>query len=99
MYRFLLSLELRLSSSSLLARQSREIQTWKLVKGAPWAVVTFSIGMYVVVYGLRNVGLTDELGDVFKWVGDQGLFVATVGSGFAICYPLFDHEQYANGHD
>ncbi|CAM3390680.1 arsenic transporter [Paenibacillus lupini] len=66
----------------LLARQSREIHTWKLVKGAPWAVVTFSIGMYVVVYGLRNVGLTDELGDVFKWVGDQGLFVATVGSGF-----------------
>ncbi|MDI4649207.1 arsenic transporter [Cohnella hashimotonis] len=66
----------------LLARQSREVHAWKLVKGAPWAVVVFSIGMYVVVYGLRNVGLTDELGSVFKWVGDQGLFVATVGSGF-----------------
>ncbi|MCM3629996.1 arsenic transporter [Paenibacillus glycanilyticus] len=66
----------------LLARQSREIHTWKLVKGAPWAVVTFSIGMYVVVYGLRNVGLTDELGEVFKWVGNHGLFIATVGSGF-----------------
>lgn len=66
----------------LLARRSREIHTWKLVKGAPWAVVVFSIGMYVVVYGLRNVGLTDELGDIFKWVGEQGLFVATVGSGF-----------------
>lgn len=66
----------------LLARQSREIHTWKLVKGAPWAVVVFSIGMYVIVYGLRNVGLTDELGEVFKWVGDQGLFVATIGTGF-----------------
>ncbi|MBB6669438.1 arsenic transporter [Cohnella nanjingensis] len=66
----------------LLARQSREIHTWKLVKGAPWAVVTFSIGMYVVVYGLRNVGLTDELGVVFKWLGEQGLFMAAVGSGF-----------------
>jgi arsenical pump membrane protein len=66
----------------LLARQSKGIQTWKLVKGAPWAVVVFSIGMYVVVYGLRNVGLTDELGRVFEWVGDQGLFVATIGSGF-----------------
>lgn len=66
----------------LLAGQSREIRAWKLVKGAPWSVVVFSIGMYVVVYGLRNVGLTDELGNVFKWVGDQGLFVATVGSGF-----------------
>jgi arsenical pump membrane protein len=66
----------------LLARQSKEIHTWNLVKGAPWAVVVFSIGMYVVVYGLRNVGLTDELGKVFDWVGDQGLFVATIGSGF-----------------
>lgn len=66
----------------LLARQSREIHTRKLVKGAPWAVVVFSIGMYVIVYGLRNVGLTDELGEVFKWVGDQGLFVATIGTGF-----------------
>ncbi|GIO14929.1 putative arsenical pump membrane protein YdfA [Cohnella xylanilytica] len=66
----------------VLARQSPDIHTWKLVKSAPWAVVVFSIGMYVVVYGLRNVGLTDELGSVFKWAGDQGLFVATVGSGF-----------------
>lgn len=66
----------------LLARRSPEIHTWKLVKGAPWAVVVFSIGMYVVVYGLRNVGLTDQLGVVFKWAGEQGLFVATVGSGF-----------------
>lgn len=66
----------------LLARQSKGIHTWNLVKGAPWAVVVFSIGMYVVVYGLRNVGLTDKLGTVFEWVGDQGLFIATIGSGF-----------------
>jgi len=66
----------------LLARQSKGIHTWNLVKGAPWAVVVFSIGMYVVVYGLRNVGLTNELGKLFDWVGDQGLFAATVGSGF-----------------
>ncbi|MFD2333487.1 arsenic transporter [Cohnella sp. GCM10020058] len=66
----------------LLARQSPEIHTAKLVKGAPWAIVFFSVGMYVVVYGLRNVGLTDELGDVFAWVGEQGLFAAAVGAGF-----------------
>lgn len=66
----------------LLARRSKVIHTWKLVKGAPWAVVIFSIGMYVVVYGLRNVGLTDELGKVFDWVGNQGLFISTIGSGF-----------------
>lgn len=65
-----------------LARRSPAIQTWDLVKGAPWAVVVFSIGMYVVVYGLRNVGLTDELGHAFQWAADQGLFLATVGGGF-----------------
>ncbi|KFN11167.1 arsenical pump membrane family protein [Paenibacillus macerans] len=83
----------------ILARQSREIHTWKIVKGAPWAVVVFSIGMYVVVYGLRNVGLTDGLGHVFKWIGDQGLvpcdrrFLVCCGSSL-----LYD-EQHADGHD
>ncbi|MFC5649079.1 arsenic transporter [Paenibacillus solisilvae] len=66
----------------IIARRSPEIHTGKIVKEAPWAVVVFSIGMYVVVYGLRNVGLTDELGKVFQWVGDQGLFAATIGAGF-----------------
>jgi len=66
----------------LLARQSKSVHAWKLVKGAPWAIVVFSIGMYVVVYGLRNVGLTEELGTVFQRIADQGLFAATVGAGF-----------------
>ncbi|MDI4645941.1 arsenic transporter [Cohnella hashimotonis] len=66
----------------LMARQSPEIHTARLVKSAPWAIVFFSVGMYVVVYGLRNVGLTDELGDVFAWVGEQGLFAAAIGAGF-----------------
>lgn len=64
------------------ARRSPVIHTWKLVKGAPWAVVIFSIGMYVVVYGLRNAGLTDALGSVIQTVADKGLFAATAGMGF-----------------
>lgn len=64
------------------ARKSPAIHTGPVIKGAPWSVVIFSIGMYVVVYGLRNVGLTDELGKVFQWTADQGLFIATIGTGF-----------------
>ncbi|MGN8768004.1 arsenic transporter [Paenibacillus barengoltzii] len=64
------------------ARKSPAIHTKKLIKDAPWAVVIFSIGMYVVVYGLRNVGLTDVLGNVIQAVADNGLFAATVGTGF-----------------
>jgi len=65
----------------LAARRSPAINTWKLVAGAPWTVVIFSIGMYVVVYGLSNVGLTDVLGTFIQAIADQGLFAAAVGTG------------------
>ncbi|WP_270168396.1 arsenic transporter [Paenibacillus sp. SYP-B4298] len=64
-----------------IARQSPAVETKRLIKEAPWAVVVFSIGMYVVVYGLRNVGLTDALSEVIQSVADQGLYVATLGMG------------------
>ncbi|MGI2295947.1 arsenic transporter [Paenibacillus sp. GXUN7292] len=66
----------------LLARTSKVIETKKIIKGAPWSVVIFSIGMYVVVYGLRNVGLTDMLGTAIEYIAEQGLFVTTIGMGF-----------------
>lgn len=64
-----------------IAQQSPAVETKRLIKEAPWAVVVFSIGMYVVVYGLRNVGLTDRLSEVIESVADQGLYVATLGMG------------------
>lgn len=64
------------------ARRSAAISIKKVVKGAPWAIVFFSIGMYVVIYGLRNVGLTDLLSSVIQAAAEQGLFVATLGMGF-----------------
>ncbi|GIQ69454.1 arsenic transporter [Xylanibacillus composti] len=66
----------------LLARRSAAIQTKRVIKEAPWSVVVFSIGMYVVVYGLKNVGLTDMLGELIQRFADQGLFAATIGMGF-----------------
>ena len=38
--------------------------------------------MYLVVYGLKNVGLTQALGSILTWLASQGLWVATVGTGF-----------------
>src|SRR5699024_2711266 len=66
----------------LAARRSPAIRRKQLVKDAPWAVVVFSIGMYVVVYGLKNAGLTDALAGVIQWTADQGLLAGTVGMGF-----------------
>lgn len=66
----------------MMARRSPAVHTANVVKGAPWAIVFFSIGMYVVVYGLRNAGLTNILADVIQAAADQGLFAATIGMGF-----------------
>lgn len=38
--------------------------------------------MYVVVFGLRNVGLTAVLSDIIQAAANQGLFVGTMSMGF-----------------
>lgn len=66
----------------LVARKSEAVNTVTVVKGAPWAIVFFSIGMYVVVYGLRNAGLTGVLAEGIQWTAEHGMFAATISMGF-----------------
>ncbi|PKH09191.1 arsenic transporter [Planomicrobium sp. MB-3u-38] len=66
----------------LMAQKSPAVRTRIILRGAPWNIVFFSLGMYVVVYGLRNVGLTSVLADVIQVAAEQGLFVATISMGF-----------------
>jgi len=47
----------------------------------PWQIVFFSIGMYVVVYSLKKVGLTDRLVYVIRWLFEAGEPFAIVGTG------------------
>ncbi|GKV67451.1 MULTISPECIES: arsenic transporter [unclassified Sporosarcina] len=69
-----------------MASRSSVVRPKQVLKDAPWAIVFFSIGMYVVVYGLKNVGLTSVLAGVIQIAADQGLFVATISMGFIAAF-------------
>jgi arsenical pump membrane protein len=53
-----------------------------VLRKAPWQIVLFSIGMYLVVYGLGNAGLTAYGAQILNWLGQQGTVIATLGTGF-----------------
>jgi arsenical pump membrane protein len=65
----------------VIAGRGHVIQTRKVLRGAPWQVVIFSLGMYLVVYGLRNAGLTDHLASVLDRTAQGGVWGAAVGTG------------------
>jgi arsenical pump membrane protein len=53
----------------------------------PWKIVIFSIGMYVVVYGLQNAGLTKLLAGGLAYIyAHGGEFAAIIGTGFAAAF-------------
>ncbi|ODT32389.1 MAG: arsenic transporter [Kaistia sp. SCN 65-12] len=66
------------------AGSGRVISTTKVLREAPWQIVIFSVGMYLVVYGLRNAGLTDHLAGLLDWFAQKGVWGATFGTGFLI---------------
>lgn len=63
------------------AARSHVISTRRVLREAPWQVVMFSLGMYLVVYGLKNAGLTHHLTLVLNQLAESGLWAATLGTG------------------
>ncbi|GGM00443.1 arsenic transporter [Pseudomonas asuensis] len=57
------------------------ISTQKVLKDAPWQIVVFSLGMYLVVYGLRNAGLTDYVTQALNYCAQYGVWGAALGTG------------------
>ncbi|SIR03353.1 arsenite efflux membrane protein ArsB [Shewanella morhuae] len=68
------------------ARRGKVIDTTEVLKQAPWQIVIFSLGMYLVVYGLRNAGLTDLLANILNTFAQYGIWGATLGTGFLTAF-------------
>ena len=66
----------------IIATLSKAVKPKEIIKTAPWQVVWFSIGLYIVVYGLKNAGLTDYLTIVLKDLSLRGDTIAVLGTGF-----------------
>ncbi len=64
------------------AARGSVISTKKVLHGAPWQIVVFSLGMYLVVYGLRNAGLTDHIASLLNVFARSGVWGAAMGTGF-----------------
>lgn len=65
----------------IIAARGHVISTRKVLRDAPWQVVIFSLGMYLVVYGLRNAGLTAYLAGILDRFAAGGVWGAAFGTG------------------
>ena len=64
-----------------IAARGQVISTRKVLHGAPWQIVVFSLGMYLVVYGLRNAGLTGRIAALLDVFAQGGIWGAALGTG------------------
>lgn len=65
-----------------LATSLKALKPIQTLKAAPWQVVWFSIGLYIVVYGLKNAGFTEVVASWIAYLITQGNVVAIIGTGF-----------------
>ncbi|SOD22854.1 MULTISPECIES: arsenic transporter [Nitrosomonas] len=68
------------------AARGHVINTRKVIREAPWQIVIFSLGMYLVVYGLRNEGLTGYITSLLNVFASYGVWGATLGTGFLAAF-------------
>jgi len=65
----------------IIAGRGHVISVRKVIKNAPWQIVVFSLGMYLVVYGLHNAGLTQALTALLARFAEHGIWAAAMGTG------------------
>ena len=68
------------------AARSPAVHVGELLRDAPWRIVVFSIGMYVVVFGLRDAGLVRVLGDSLRWAAGHGRGAGVLYTGYLAAF-------------
>jgi len=68
------------------AAHGHVISIRRVLRDAPWQIVVFSLGMYLVVYGLRNAGLTAQIAVVLDIFARGGVWGAAIGTGFLTAF-------------
>lgn len=63
------------------AALGKQIAVGAVMRDAPWSIVIFSLGMYLVVYGLRNAGLTGLVAQALDYCAQYGVWGAAMGTG------------------
>ncbi|MFY4823067.1 arsenic transporter [Aliarcobacter butzleri] len=66
----------------IIASLIKSVNAKNIIKEAPWQIVWFSIGLYIVVYGLKNAGLTEYLTTILNYLVLQGDTIAIISTGF-----------------
>lgn len=54
----------------------------KVLRQAPWQVILFSLGMYLVVMGLHNQGMSALINQLLEQLSGWGLTISATGTGF-----------------
>ncbi|MGC9006187.1 MAG: arsenic transporter [Sulfurihydrogenibium sp.] len=57
-----------------------------VLKETPWKIIIFSVGMYLVVYSWKNVGLTDAFMNVIKKTTEISLDLGVITTGFLAAF-------------
>jgi arsenical pump membrane protein len=58
------------------------VNTKEIILTAPWQIIWFSIGLFIIVYGLKNAGLTDYLSLILKESLEKNENLAIIATEF-----------------
>ena len=64
----------------------KAVEPVTLIKQAPWQVVWFSLGLYIVVYGLKNAGWILYLEEFLRYLSQKSEVLAVLGTGFTSAF-------------